>query len=125
MTKRRDAKGLTLGALRQQNYQTIGDITQKTGISKEAVRQALRTLIAHGYAHKTQMVRKFPSYECHIFALGPSETDEEPDEPMMHVRERTKAIEDTARTIQGLRSAFIPGQFDPFRVLRAQVGGMA
>lgn len=122
MTKRRDAKGLTLGALRQQNYQTIADIAEKTKISREAVRQALRTLIEHGYAHKTKEVRKFVNYESHIFALGPGEGHEDQDEPMMHVRERTKAIEDTARTIQGLRTAFIPGQFDPFRVLRAQVG---
>ena len=121
MTKRRDAKGLTLGALRQQNYQTIADIAEKTKISREAVRLALRILIEQGYAHKTDQVRKFPNYECHIFALGPGDADHEPEEPIMHIRERTKAIEDTARTIQGLRTSFIPNTFDPFRVLRAQV----
>ncbi len=122
MTKRKDAKALTLAALRQKDNQTIADIAEMTHISREAVRLALRRLVAHGYAHKTHEVRKFTNYESHIFALGSGEPEDEPEEPIMHVRERTKAIEDTARTIQGLRSQFIPGLFDPFRVLRAQVG---
>ncbi len=121
MTKRRDAKGLTLEALRQQNYQTIADIAEKTKISKEAVRLALKRLIEQGYAHKTDQVRQFANYESHIFALGQGDTDHKPDESVMHIRERTKAIEDAARTIQGLRSSFIPGSFDQFRVLCAQV----
>ncbi|MNW17582.1 hypothetical protein D3C71_2168140 [compost metagenome] len=64
----------------------------------------------------------YGTYEAHIYAIGFGPVGEEPEKPMIDQRDRARAIEHVIRTIDGLRTTFNPSQFDPFRVLRAQVG---
>lgn len=119
--KRRDTKKLVLEALGRQNNQTIADLEVCTKLSKEGVRRALLSLMAAGGVHRLKEVRKFAFYESHVYALGPGDDEHVEEEPMIPVRERAKAIQETNRTVDGLRGSYQPGRFDPFRVLRAQV----
>ena len=48
--------------------------------------------------------------------------EEEDNELMINEVARRRAIEAAETFVRGLRSGYMPGMFDPFRVLRAQVG---
>lgn len=120
--KRRDSNKLVLEALGMAGPQTITELAAATKLTKSSVRDVLERLAGEGLLHKTTEIRVSVHGRAHIFALGHGEGGGEAHEPMMAVRERTKAIQETSRTIDNLRGSYLPGMFDPFRVLRAQVG---
>ena len=120
--KRRDSNKLVLEALGMAGPQTITELAAATKLTKSSVRDVLERLAGEGRVHKTKEIRVSVHGRAHIFALGQGDAADEPDEPMLAVRERTKAIQETNKTVQGLRAGYMPGMFDPFRVLRAQVG---
>lgn len=115
---------MVLAALRAQNLQTIAELADVTQLSKQGVRNALMLLRDDGAVHRRPEMRKFPTHESHIYAIGPGETDDH-DEPLMPIRARELAIKESLATVDAIRSGYNPAMFDPFRVLRAQVGGMA
>lgn len=119
--KRRDSSKLVLEAL-SAGPRTITEIAAAIKLTKSSVRDVLERLAIEGRAHKTSEIRASVHGRAHIFAIGQGEGATEHDEPMMAVRERTKALQETSRTIDTLRGSYLPGTFDPFRVLRAQVG---
>ncbi len=122
MSKRRNGRAIVLEALRAKDNQTIAEIVAMTKLSKEGVRDSLICLMERGQIHRLAEKRKFATFESHVYAFGPGEPQEEPEEPLTPVRERTKAIQESLRTVQTMYASYIPGQFDPFRVLRVQVG---
>lgn len=113
---------LVLQALGVAGPQSITEIAAMTKLTKSSVRDVLERLAGEGRVHKTKEIRASVHGRAHVFALGQGDASDEPDEPMLAVRERTKAIQETNKTVQGLRDGYMPGMFDPFRVLRAQVG---
>jgi len=119
---RRGNKRVVLAALEMQNLQTIAEISAVTGLSKVSVRNALVLLMADSAVHRRPEVRKFATYESHIYAVGAGEAQEEADMPIINERDRKKALEQVDSTICLVRSGYEPGMFDPFRVLRSQVG---
>lgn len=119
--KRRDSSNLVLEAL-SAGPRTITEIAAAIKLTKSSVRDVLERLALEGRAHKTNEIRVSVHGRAHIFAIGQGEGAVEHDELMMAVRERTKALQETSRTIDTLRGSYQPGSFDPFRVLRAQVG---
>lgn len=112
---------LVLQALSVAGPQSITEIAARTKLTKSSVRDVLERLGGEGRVHKTKEIRVSVHGRAHVFALGQGDACDEPDEPMLAVRERTKAIQETNKTVQGLRAGYMPGMFDPFRVLRAQV----
>jgi len=119
---RRGNKRVVLAALEKQNLQTIAEISAVTGLSKVSVRNALVLLMADSAVHRRPEVRQFATYESHIYAVGAGDAQDEPEMPIINERDRKKALEQVASTICLVRGGYVPGMFDPFRVLRAQVG---
>ncbi|WP_315136384.1 helix-turn-helix domain-containing protein [Achromobacter marplatensis] len=120
--KRRDGNKLVLDALGMAGPQTITELAAATKLTKSSVRDVLERLAHEGRSHKTKEIRVSVYGRAHVFALGQGEASDDVDEPILQVRERTRAIQETAKTVESLRAGFVPGMFDPFRVLRAQVG---
>ena len=119
---RRGNKRVVLAALEMQDLQTIAEISASTGLSKVSVRNALVLLMADCVVYRRPEVRQFATYESHIYAVGAGEAPDEPEMPIINERDRKKALKHVASTIGLVRSGYVPGMFDPFRVLRAQVG---
>jgi len=119
---RRGNKRVVLAALEMRDLQTIAEISASTGLSKVSVRNALVLLMADCAVYRRPEVRQFATYESHIYAVGAGEPQDEPEMPIINERDRKKALKHVASTICLVRSGYVPGMFDPFRVLRAQVG---
>jgi len=119
---RRSKKRVVLAALESQDLLTIAEISAATGLTKPSVRNALVLLMEDEAVHRRPEVRQFATYESHVYAVGAGEAKEEPEMPIINERDRKKALEHVASTIVLVRSGYVPGRFDPFRVLRAQVG---
>lgn len=120
--KRRDGNKLVLEALRSAGPQTVMQLAAATRLTGSSVRDVLDRLAVEGRAHKTKEIRASQYGRAFVFAIGQGDVEDCPDEPMLQVRERTRAIQETAKTVESLRAGFVPGKFDPFRVLRAQAG---
>jgi hypothetical protein len=66
-------------------------------------------------------MRQIWNGQAHIFVYGPGPENEEPDFYRLRV-EQQDATAENQRTVERIRGSYIPGIFDPFRVLRVQVG---
>lgn len=121
MTKRKNGKELVLATLRDGGPQTIAEIATKAALSKECVRYAIDALVWANEIHYSGKTKKFLRCEAHIFEYGPGDGSHDPEE--FHRKgERQNAMAENQRTVERIRNSYIPGIFDPFRVLRVQVG---
>lgn len=74
-----------------------------------------------GFAVRTGEFRGVGKYRSNVFRWVPM-MDLDVPEPILRGMERDVQIKANERAIKALRSSYVPNTFDPFRVLRAQVG---
>lgn len=103
---------------------TVREMAEIYGIEVCLINKAVRRMMCRGLVEETGEYRGKSIHRAKVYRFT---NVEEPEilEPMMNSYERNNALAATDRIIGSLRGSYIPGLFDPFRVLRAQVGGMA
>lgn len=110
--------------LRDHGPHTVREVADAIKIDVAICNKALRRMMARGYIQATGEYRGEAKFRAQMYCYVDVEDHELPD-PVMDDFERNRSIAAAERIISNLRGAYIPGMFDPFRVLRAQVGGMA
>lgn len=121
MGKRQSGKDKVLASLKERGPQTVAELVASTGLSKERVRYAVDGLVCAKAAHCSHEMRQIWNGQAHIFVYGPGPENEDPN--FYHYRlELGAAMAENDNTVERIRGSYIPGIFDPFRVLRVQVG---
>lgn len=121
MIKHRSGKAKVLASLKEKGPQTVAELVKSTGLSTERVRYAVDGLAWSREIHCSHEMRQIWNGQAHIFVFGAGPENEDPDFYRLRV-ERQDVMAETQRTVERIRGSYIPGIFDPFRVLRAQVG---
>lgn len=111
---------LVIKHLRANGPQTVRELATAFDATIHVTGQALRRMMCRGLIEGTGEYRGEGCYRAQVFRWVDIE-DSDSGEPLMDDCERNKAIAASDRAIVGLRAAYIPGAFDPFRVPRAQV----
>lgn len=99
---------------------TVREIAETVEVEIGLINKALRRMMCRGLVEETGQYRGDGIYRAKLYRWTDIE-DVEALEPIMDKFERNVALEATDRAIRNLRAAYVPGMFDPFRVLRAQV----
>ncbi|WP_241059113.1 hypothetical protein [Achromobacter xylosoxidans] len=108
------------GVLREGKCLTARQLTNEFGTHISHTRELVKKLHACGKVHICGWTR--PIVTCTytpIYKWGPGRDVEQPLSKITEVVHKPE--KESYRTIAKLRTSFVPGQFDPFRVLRAQV----
>ncbi|GAB1835538.1 hypothetical protein MyNCGM121_23130 [Achromobacter xylosoxidans] len=121
MGKRQSGKDKVLASLKEKGPQTVAELVESTGLVKERVRYAVDGLAWAREIHCSHEMRQIWNGQAHIFVYGLGPENEEPDFYRLRV-EHHDATAENQRTVERIRNSYIPGIFDPFRVLRVQVG---
>lgn len=103
---------------------TVRETANAIGVPVGETNKALHRMVGRGLVEGTGEYRGDGKFRAQVFRWADVE-DEEILEPVMNDYERNRALEATDRVIKNLRAIYNPRKFDPFRVLRAQVGGSA
>lgn len=120
-----DKTGVALvNCLRIYGPHTIKEVAELLGIEQRMADKTMRRLLCRGYVEQTGERKGAGSGRAAIYRWSDVETPEPPG-PMMNVYERRRAIAMADELVRTLRAGWNPAAADPFRVLRAQVGGMA
>ncbi|MNK62889.1 hypothetical protein D3C87_820830 [compost metagenome] len=110
-------------SLRDNGPQTVREIAESIGSDTHSTDQAVRRMMCRGQVQRTGERKGVGSGRANIYRWV--DVEEADLDPLMNETERNRAIESADRIVRSLRAAYNPSMFDPFRVLRAQVGGMA
>lgn len=120
-----DKHGVSIvNCLRIHGPMTIRQVSELLGLDLRRTDQTMRRLMLQSHVEQTGERKGVGSGRAAIYRWLDIEAPEKP-EPMINVYERKRAIESAERTVRSLKAEYNPAMFDPFRVLRAQVGGMA
>lgn len=116
-----DKYGLVvINSLRVYGPMTVKEIAKAIGTDVNAADHAIRRMMGRGLVERTGERKGTGSGSANIYRWVDIEEDDR--EPMINEAARQRAIESADLVVRSLRAAYIPSQFDPFRVLRAQVG---
>lgn len=110
-----------INCLRIYGPQTVGEIVDHLGLDRHRADSIVRRLMCKGYVEPTGEHRRSNLRSATVYRWVDVE-DAEDRGPMMNVYERARALTMADDLVRSLRGSYIPGLFDPFRVLRAQVG---
>lgn len=110
-----------VNCLRIYGPHTIREVAEILEIDQCRADTTMRRLMCKGYAEPTGERKGTGSGRAAVYRWIDAEEPEERG-PMMNVYERARALTMADELIRTLRDSYIPNQFDPFRVLRVQVG---
>lgn len=110
-----------VNCLRIYGPHTIREVAELLEINIFRADTTMRRLICKGYVEPTGERQANGSGRAAIYRWIDVDEPEERG-PMMNVYERARAISMADDLVRSLRGSYTPGLFDPFRVLRAQVG---
>ncbi|CAB3909306.1 hypothetical protein LMG26842_05780 [Achromobacter dolens] len=110
-----------INCLRIYGPQTVGEVVDHLGLDRHRADSIMRRLLSKGYVEPTGEHRKYNLRSAIVYRWVDVEDSEERG-PMLNMYERTRAIAQADELIGWLRCGYNKGQFDPFRVLRVQVG---
>lgn len=120
-----DKHGVAIvNCLRIYGPNTIREVAELIGIDQRRADSTMRRLMCQGHVEPTGERKGVGSGRAAIYR-GLDVGEDVKQEPMMNVYERRRAIAMADDLIGRLRADWKPNKFDPFRVLRAQVGGAA
>jgi len=110
--------------LRDHGPKTGRELAEELQLDVGLANKTVRRMAEAGFAIRTGEVRGVGNRRANVFRCVPMRDLEVP-ERVLRCMEREAQIKTNERLITALRSGYVPGLFDPFRVLRAQVGGAA
>lgn len=110
-----------INCLRIYGPQTVGEVVDHLGLDRHRADSIMRRLLSKGYVEPTGEHRKYNLRSAIVYRWVDVEDSEERG-PMLNMYERARAIAQADELIGWLRCSYNRGQFDPFRVLRVQVG---
>lgn len=110
-----------VNCLRIYGPHTIREVAELIGLDPHRADSTMRYLLCNGYVEQTGERRGTGRGRAAIYRWVDVE-EPKVQEPMMNVYERKRAIAQADELIGWLRCSYNRGQFDPFRVLRVQVG---
>lgn len=110
-----------INCLRIYGPQTVGEVVDHLGLDRHRADSIMRRLLNKGYVEPTGEHRKYNLRSAIVYRWVDVEDSEERG-PMLNMYERARAIAQADELIGWLRCSYDRGQFDPFRVLRVQVG---
>ena len=108
-----------VNSLRIYGPQTVREIAESIGADAHSTDQAIRRMMCRGLLERTGERKGTGSGRANIYRW--IDVEEEDLGPMVDENDRHRAIESADKVVRSLRAAYVPGLFDPFRVLRAQV----
>ena len=109
-----------INSLRIYGPMTVREIAAAIGLSVNGTDHAIRRMMCRGQVERTGERKGVGSGCANIYRWV--DIEEEDNELMINEVARLRAIEAAETFVRVLRSGYMPGMFDPFRVLRAQVG---
>lgn len=120
-----DKNGVAIvNCLRLHGEMTIREASEMLGLDLKRTDQTMRRLMLQSNVEQTGKRKRVGSgRSAMIYRWLDIDAPDKP-EPMMNVYERKRAIAMTDQLIQAMRTTVDPSVFDPFRVLRAQVGAV-
>lgn len=107
--------------LRDHGPKTGRELAEELHLEVGLANKTVHRMADAGFAVRTGEFRGVGKYRSNVFSWVPMLDVEVPD-PVLRGMERNQQLEANERSIKALRKSYIPGMFDPFRVLRAQVG---
>jgi hypothetical protein len=107
--------------LRDHGPKTGRELAEELHLDVGLANKTVHRMADAGFAVRTGEFKGIGKYRSNVFRWVPM-LDLEVPEPVMRGMERNLQLEANERSIKALRKSYIPGMFDPFRVLRAQVG---
>lgn len=110
--------------LREHGPKTGRELAEELHLDVGLANKTIHRMADAGFAVRTGEFRGVGKYRSNVFSWVPM-LDLEVPEPILRGMEREVQLKENDRAINALRTSFVPGQFDPFRVLRAQVGGVS
>lgn len=120
-----DKQGVAIvNCLRLYGPNTIREVAELIGIDQRRADTVMRRLMCQGYVEPTGERKGTGSGRAAVYRWLDVGDNEKP-EPMMNVYERKRAVAMVDELVKTLRAGWNPRKVDPFRVLRAQVGGVA
>ncbi len=107
--------------LRDHGPKTGRELAEELHLGVGQANKTVHRMADAGFAARTGEFRGVGKYRSNVFRWVPM-LDLDIPETILRGMERDTQIKANERTVRALRSGYIPGQFDPFRVLRAQIG---
>jgi len=107
--------------LRDHGPKTGRELAEELHLDVGLANKTLYRMEEAGFAIRTGEFRGVGNSRANAFSWVPM-LDLEVPERVLRSTERDAQMKANERSITALRSSYVPGQFDPFRVLRAQVG---
>lgn len=107
--------------LRDHGPKTGRELAEELHLDVGLANKTLYRMEEAGFAIRTGEFRGVGKYRANVFSWVPM-LDLEVPERVLRSTERDAQMKANERSITALRSSYVPSLFDPFRVLRAQVG---
>lgn len=107
--------------LRDHGPHTVREVATAIHVEVPICNKALRRMMARGFVSPTGEYRGDGNHRAQLYQYMDVEDLEDMDQVMSQY-ERNRAIAASEWIVRSLRSGYNPAMFDPFRVLRAQVG---
>lgn len=118
-----DKNGVAIvNCLRLHGEMTIREVSEMLCLDLKRTDQTMRRLMLQSNVEQTGKRKRVGSGRAAMIYRWLDIDAPDKPEPMMNVYERKRAIESADRIVRSLKAAYNPAMFDPFRVLRAQVG---
>lgn len=106
--------------LRDHGPKTGRELAEELHLDVGLANKTVHRMADAGFAARTGEFRGVGKYRSNVFRWVPMVNLEIP-ETILRGMERDTQIKANERTVRALRLGYTPGQFDPFRVLCAQV----